>query len=487
MASRANDNRLSSASAPGEPLLAFSAGEDYDGHVLNPETQVAVQSRGKGRKRVALSLLAATLDLTAIITAFTIACIVRLGGINTDQLFNLLVVTIPIYFGIAFNNRAYNIRALVKFGTSLQRGTLSLIFAVAAVMLMLFFLKVGAEFSRLIFAMGTVGSIVLIACGRLLVRQIAWKMLGRNPMSELVIYDRVEMKEQDSADAIDAKVNGIHPDSSNPLNIQRLGLAVQDMDYVIVRCKPEHRNDWAHALKALDVNGQIIMPELAVLAPLSMTRYDGQVALTVSSGPLKWNQRLLKRAFDIAFVFAALPVLAIPMLITAIAIKLESPGPVLFKQSRIGLGNRPFSILKFRSMAAEKCDAHGEQSTSRTDSRVTKVGAFIRKTSIDELPQLFNVLMGDMSVVGPRPHAVGSTAEDALFWDIDHRYWHRHTIKPGLTGLAQIRGFRGATEKRSDLEGRLQSDLEYRTTWSLWNDIKIVLLTFRVLVHKNAF
>lgn len=455
--------------------------------MLNPETHLTIKTRGKGRKRVFISALTAVVDLAAILIAFHAASIIRLGYVDEGQLYTLLVVMIPLYFGIALNSRAFNVQALVKLGTSYQRSVLSLLFAVLAVLLTVFSLKVSAEFSRLIFGIGTIGAAILLGMGRLAVRQIAWKTLGRNPMAELLIYDRVDTDLSQNEDAIDAKAYGIHPDSSNPLNVQRLGLAVQDMDKVIIRCRPEFRDDWAHALKALDVNGEIIMPELTALAPLGLSRRDGQISLSVSSGPLKWNQRLIKRLFDITFVAMALPVLAIPMLITAIAIKLESPGPILFRQSRIGLGNRPFNIFKFRSMRTDMSDANGDQSTQRGDSRVTRIGQFIRSTSIDELPQLFNVLTGDMSVVGPRPHAVGSTAEDALFWDIDSRYWHRHTIKPGLTGLAQVRGFRGATEKRSDLEGRLQSDLEYRTNWSLWNDIKIVALTFRVLVHKNAF
>ena len=123
----------------------------------------------------------------------------------------------------------------------------------------------------------------------------------------------------------------------------------------------------------------------------------------------------------------------------------------------------------------------------RGDQRVTRVGNFIRRTSLDELPQLFNVLRGEMSIVGPRPHALGSQAGDKLFWEVDDRYWERHALKPGLTGLAQIRGFRGATDREEDLAGRLESDLEYRDGWSLQRDIGIIFGTIRVLVHDRAF
>jgi lipopolysaccharide/colanic/teichoic acid biosynthesis glycosyltransferase len=138
-------------------------------------------------------------------------------------------------------------------------------------------------------------------------------------------------------------------------------------------------------------------------------------------------------------------------------------------------------------MRVDCIDLHGQVSTARNDPRVTAVGNFIRRTSLDELPQLFNVLRGEMSIVGPRPHALASTAEDLLFWQIDGRYFHRHAAKPGLTGLAQVRGFRGATLNRLDLTNRLTSDLEYLSGWTLWRDVKIIINTFRVLVHGNAF
>jgi lipopolysaccharide/colanic/teichoic acid biosynthesis glycosyltransferase len=111
----------------------------------------------------------------------------------------------------------------------------------------------------------------------------------------------------------------------------------------------------------------------------------------------------------------------------------------------------------------------------------------LRRTSIDEFPQLFNVLLGDMSLVGPRPHAIGSQAGDKLFWEVDRRYWQRHSLKPGMSGLAQVRGFRGATDTERDLEDRLQSDLEYVEGWTIMRDIKIIVQTLGVLVHERAY
>ncbi|WP_097063401.1 sugar transferase [Sphingomonas guangdongensis] len=144
-------------------------------------------------------------------------------------------------------------------------------------------------------------------------------------------------------------------------------------------------------------------------------------------------------------------------------------------------------VLKFRSMRAESSDATGTRSASRDDDRITRVGRIIRKTSIDELPQLFNVLLGDMSLVGPRPHALGSLAGDQLFWQVDETYWLRHQLKPGITGLAQVRGHRGATLERVDLVARLQSDMEYIHRWDIWRDIVILANTLKVVLHRNAF
>jgi lipopolysaccharide/colanic/teichoic acid biosynthesis glycosyltransferase len=175
------------------------------------------------------------------------------------------------------------------------------------------------------------------------------------------------------------------------------------------------------------------------------------------------------------------------MVAIAILIHAEDRGPVFFRQDRIGLGNRPFKIWKFRTMRIAASDRLGVVSASRADERVTRVGRMLRRSSLDELPQLFNVLARQMSIVGPRPHAPASRAEERLFWTIDQRYWHRHSIRPGITGLAQVRGLRGATERRTDLEQRLYADLEYVAGWSLLSDLRIVGQTFFVLLHRNAF
>lgn len=203
--------------------------------------------------------------------------------------------------------------------------------------------------------------------------------------------------------------------------------------------------------------------------------YDYLPILSLRNIPLETPiNTFLKRAFDIVFsCFVIVFILSWLTPIVAIFIKLESKGPVFFKQSRNGFNYEEFDCFKFRSMVPNE-DAHLYQAT-KDDQRVTKVGHFIRKTSIDELPQFFNVLFGDMSVVGPRPHMVSHT--DMYAKRID-KFMVRHFVKPGITGLAQISGFRGEVENDRDIIGRVKFDIFYVENWSLLLDIRIIVNTF---------
>jgi len=203
--------------------------------------------------------------------------------------------------------------------------------------------------------------------------------------------------------------------------------------------------------------------------------YDYIPVLSLRDIPLKEPiNKFVKRVFDILFsLFIIVFILSWLTLLLAILIKLESRGPVFFKQSRNGFNYKEFDCYKFRSMMPNK-NAHLHQAT-KGDSRVTKVGAFIRKTSIDELPQFFNVLFGDMSVVGPRPHMVSHTNMYARKID---KFMVRHFVKPGITGLAQVSGFRGEIETDKDIINRVKYDIFYIENWSLLLDIKIIVQTF---------
>lgn len=207
-------------------------------------------------------------------------------------------------------------------------------------------------------------------------------------------------------------------------------------------------------------------------------------ALSISETPFYGVDGIIKRLEDVLFAAAILVVVAIPLVVIAMGIKLTSRGPVLFRQHRYGLRGNKIEVWKFRTMTV--CE-NGEDvlQVSRGDSRVTRFGAFLRRTSLDELPQLFNVLQGNMSLVGPRPHAV---AHNEQYRHLIGRYMLRHKVKPGITGLAQVNGWRGETDSLDKMEKRVEYDLAYIHNWSLWLDLKILFLTaFRAFNDKNAY
>lgn len=214
------------------------------------------------------------------------------------------------------------------------------------------------------------------------------------------------------------------------------------------------------------------------------TDINGLPAVSIFENPLYGVDGLVKRGFDLVVGGTALFLAAVPMLIIAIAIKLTSRGPVFFRQLRYGMDGREILVWKFRSMRVLENGAKVVQAT-QGDPRVTPLGAVLRKTSLDELPQLFNVLEGSMSLVGPRPHA---TAHNEQYRKLIEGYMLRHKIKPGLTGLAQVRGYRGETDTLEKMQKRVESDHEYIREWSIWLDIKILMRTVLVVLSKqNAY
>ncbi len=217
--------------------------------------------------------------------------------------------------------------------------------------------------------------------------------------------------------------------------------------------------------------------------------YIGSVPLLdIFDKPITEWDSVAKRAFDIVFSIAGIVLLSPVMIATAIAIKLDSKGPVFFKQKRHGFNNEVIEVFKFRSMYADKSDPTAKKAVTKNDPRVTRVGRFIRKTSIDELPQFFNTLMGSLSLVGPRPHAVAAQSHNLLYTEVVDGYFARHKVKPGVTGWAQINGWRGEMDTDEKIRKRTEFDLYYIENWSLWFDLKILLLTpVRLLNTENAY
>jgi len=209
---------------------------------------------------------------------------------------------------------------------------------------------------------------------------------------------------------------------------------------------------------------------------------DGLPVINIRNVPLTNTvNRMIKRLIDIIGSIVALILFSPIMLVVAILVKKSSPGPIFFAQERIGLGNRPFKMYKFRSMGVQDPKKEAKEWTTKNDARVTPVGRIIRKTSLDELPQFWNVLKGDMSLIGPRPERPLFVEK---FKEEIPRYMIKHQVRPGITGWAQVNGFRGDTSIRS----RIEHDLYYIENWSLGLDIKILFLTFfKGFVNKNAY
>lgn len=268
------------------------------------------------------------------------------------------------------------------------------------------------------------------------------------------------------------------------LQVDRI-LADRPIDIVFVALPKERHDDLEAVMDRLattpaDVR---VVPDLLSCHFLrhDVTQIDNLPIIAVTHSPQHgWNS-LLKRLFDVLFAGLALLLLAVPMLLAALAIRLTSRGPILYVQERTSLGGRPFRILKFRTMVEGAEDGTGPVWAEPDDTRVTPLGRLLRRTSFDELPQLINVLLGDMSLVGPRPER--PELIDRFRREVP-RYMLRHQVKAGLTGWAQVHGLRGQTSLRK----RVQYDLYYINNWSFGLDLRILLMTpFRGLVHRNAY
>jgi lipopolysaccharide/colanic/teichoic acid biosynthesis glycosyltransferase len=436
------------------------------------------------RMRMVLGLL--TLDLLCIVLSFGLAAMVRDLFLGAPNWSFVLIVVLPIYVAAAANAHAYSARNTQDPFRAIAKGLQAFAMAICAVIFAAFALKTTHTFPRLVVSIGSVFVVITLSLGRYVFARHLHQIVGGNPFKVVLLRDG-DSPVPTGTFSIVIAADAFDPEKHDPVMYDRLATSLAHADRVIVACAPERRVAWAHALKGSNIQGEIFIPELDALAPLGMATFDNTPTLIIANGPLGLVDRTVKRAFDIIFAGGALLALLPLFAVIAVLIKYDSKGPVFFKQIRIGRSNQMFWMNKFRSMRIDGSDCAGHRSTERDDNRVTKIGRFIRRTSLDELPQLLNVLAGDMSIVGPRPHAVGSRAADKLFWEVDHRYWHRHAAKPGLTGLAQVRGFRGATLVEADLQNRLHADLEYIENWSIWRDLKIIVMTFRVLLHRNAY
>lgn len=445
----------------------------------------------KEAARLRLYILSILIDLAMLGLGFALANLLVLGAIAGEpgKPHGLVMAAMiaPVYALIAINGGAYGIRMIGNRRASAVRAVWSLAQAALLTLIIVYFGKIGEQLSRLTFMVGLLLSGAGLYIARLLMERIALRLVGEVPHDTVLLVDGVEVEAPRGARRLRAADLGVDPVRRDAAMAERLARGVDGAERVVVACPAARMGDWRVALAALSAKGEILVPELDRFAPAKVSAFADHPTLVVAGGPLLFRDRIVKRLLDLAVGVGAVLLLSPVLLGAAIAVRLSGPGPILFRQARIGKDARPFMILKFRTMHLAQTDQTAERLTEKHDPRVTPVGRWLRRTSIDELPQLFNVLRGDMSIVGPRPHAPAAKAADSLYWEVDERYWARHCIKPGMTGLAQVRGHRGPTDSHEDLVNRLQSDLEYVTNWSIWRDLRIIVATLGVLRHDNAF
>ncbi|GAP75681.1 MULTISPECIES: undecaprenyl-phosphate glucose phosphotransferase [Pseudoalteromonas] len=446
------------------------------------------------------------MDLFSITAGLFIAASIR--GVELDQHYLvafLILMICYLYTAEVFN--VYRSWRAGKFQHMVSWSWLSLVIASGALFIFAFGFKFSENLSRLTLFIWFLSSFIFLFSWRLFIRlyKVNKRKLGFS-LKRVAIIGATEsganlFREISQHDELGFDFVGFFEDRQPDRVFEQLHFHVQgaiceavnaarrgEVDVLFIALPMKADKRIADILRQLgDTTVDVHFVPDFLLSNLIHARIDhvgGFDTLSVFESPYLGAREFIKRSEDI--VVAALILLLIsPLLIAiAIAIKLTSAGPVLFVQDRYGLGGERIRVWKFRSMKVMENDAVVRQAT-KNDARITPIGGFLRRTSLDELPQFFNVLFGDMSIVGPRPHAVAHNEEYRKKVEF---YMIRHKVKPGITGWAQINGWRGETDTLEKMEKRVEFDLQYIKSWSLWFDIKIIFMTiFKGFVGKNAY
>ncbi|PWK67495.1 undecaprenyl-phosphate glucose phosphotransferase [Aminobacter sp. AP02] len=406
----------------------------------------------------------------------------------------------------------YQPQSLMRPTATVGRITLCWAAAFALMALTAFFMKVSSDYSRLLFGGWFVLGLALLIGLRLIMARFIrrWARDGRMERRAVIVGGgkaaEVLIRSIEQQPYNDIRICGIFDDRddrrSPPIvaGYPKLGTVsellkfarIARIDMLIVSLPLTAETRVLQLLKKLwvlpvDIRLSAHSNQLQ-FRPRSYSYIGAVPMLDIFDKPINDWDSVAKRAFDIVFSLLGIVVFSPAMLATAIAIKLDSKGPVLFKQKRHGFNNEVIEVYKFRSMYTDQSDPTARKSVTKNDPRVTRVGRIIRKTSIDELPQFFNALFGSLSLVGPRPHAVAAQSHNLLYNEVVDGYFARHKVKPGVTGWAQINGWRGEMDTDEKIRKRTEFDLYYIENWSLWFDIKILFLTpIRLLNTENAY
>lgn len=414
------------------------------------------------------------------------------------------------YLLFASANRVYGSWRISQLWPELRSVTIAWTLTLVVMVTLAFLTKTTETFSRVVVVGHALAAWVLLIGYRVLLRQ-ALHYARRKGMNtrNLIIAGSGPAAQRMALAAVESKWLGLdvlgfyddsHPIGYVPLpqypELQVLGSLMDMVEEAkrggvdqIYLALPQHKTvelEFCVSQLADTTATVYIVPDMLTFELMHARWYtmSGVPVVSVYESPFNGVDGWLKRAEDVVLASLILLVIALPMLVIALAIKLSSPGPVLFKQRRYGLNSHVVEVWKFRSMRVCE-DGDVVPQAKPGDLRVTPLGAFLRRTSLDELPQFINVLLGTMSIVGPRPHAVSHNEQ---YRRQVHGYMLRHKVKPGITGLAQVKGFRGETDTLDKMQNRIKCDLEYIRSWTLWLDIKIVVLTvIRGFNSKHAY
>mgnify|MGYP001206223061 CR=1 FL=1 len=428
-----------------------------------------------------------------------------------DQYFLAMATSSLLVANVFHVLNLYSIRSLASVPRQVGRVILAWTGVLALMIVAAFVTKVSANFPRgwaILWYVWTLGSFIAV---RLAVAGIIgrWTESGQLTRDVAVVgagpHGRRLIQHLREAAGADYRIVGVFDERAKREMEPVEGVPVRGtVDDLIDYARHHHIDQivvalpWAAEIRVMTILKKLwelpvdirLAPDMIGfrLAHCSYSELGDVPVLNVFDKPLSADKLLLKRLEDIGLALLLLLVFSPVMLATALAIKLDSRGPILFRQTRYGFNNQRIQVWKFRSMYADECRDIAPVQVGRDDPRITRVGRFIRRTSIDELPQLFNVLGGSMSMVGPRPHPIDTKAENLLFEEAVAEYAARHRVKPGLTGWAQVNGWRGETDTIEKIRKRVDHDLYYIENWSLLLDIKIVLMTIiTVLRGKNAY
>ncbi|HOV04809.1 MAG TPA: undecaprenyl-phosphate glucose phosphotransferase [Kaistiaceae bacterium] len=447
--------------------------------------------------------------LTALVGALVYG-VYLYGSLGFDGLYMALLLAAPATTVLLLQAlNAYRVNQFRSIARQSARIAAAWTGVFGLVLTTLFFLKAGAEVSRLWLGVWYVAGLAALVGARVglygLVR--GWTQAGRLQQRAAIVGggEAAEklIADLEASNEHDIRICGVFDDRGDERSSDMIGGYpklgnVDDLvefarhtriDLLIVTIPMTAEARVLQMLKKL----WVLPADIRMSAHTNKLRlhrraysYIGNVPfLDVFDRPIADWDVIVKAVFDRVVGAAMLVAFAPVMAAVALAVKLESKGPVFFKQRRHGFNNELIAVYKFRSMYTDRCDTNAAKLVTKDDPRVTRVGKFIRKTSLDELPQLFNVVKGELSLVGPRPHATQAKADNQLYKDVVDGYYARHKVKPGITGWAQINGWRGETDTADKIQGRVEHDLYYIENWSILFDLYILVMTPVSLMSKS--